>query len=80
MQLENLFIYGAHVRQDQVYRCLQWLLAWSNRIPTPTSKLKLLMCLITNAKRMGSVTNKNYGFLQGSEVGPYLASLSFLKD
>lgn len=80
MQPESIFIYGAHVRQDQVYRSLQWLLAQRNKIPTPTSKLNLLTCPVIDVKWMGSVTNKNSGFLDGSEVGPYLASLSFLKD
>lgn len=80
MQLESVFIYGAHVRQNQLYRSLQWLLARRNKIPTPTSKLKLIMCPVIDAKWMGSVTNKNSAFLGGSEVGPYLANLSFLKD
>lgn len=51
-----------------------------NKILPPTCKLKLLARPVIDAKRMGSGTNKNSGFLGGLEVDPYLASLSFLKD
>lgn len=51
-----------------------------NKILPPTCKLKLLAHPVIDAKRMGSATNKNSGFLGGLEVDPYLASLSFLKD
>lgn len=53
MQLESIFIYGAHVRPDQVYSSLQWLLARRNKIPTTTSKLSLLTCPVIDAKWMG---------------------------